>query len=924
GSSAANWTQADLTAYYSSAYPAFSIGRAVGSWVQNSVQAYAGNGALSLQSVVPPNDTSSQWHGRYPVDGYWLSSTMSCTAGQAYMADAWLNMTINPAEPWYGPLEIRFYNSSGQQLNAANSPRAAIFDQLPANTWTYGATMPYVAPAGAVTMRLRFGQEFSASSYGGGGDGTVRADNLAVWALPAGTTLPDPVAIYENVPNFIHWFRTATATVQPPYLACPANADNYQNAWGTVENAVAGNLYYDASAASVLAMPVTNLLGESRNLSLQVVRTDWLGNASSPITIPAQAVSGFGTYTFNAALPATLSYGSFYLDVSVLDGTTVVGSFSGRYAVLPPLTRPDTAPNIWGVTPVSGITNPTTVVSDTYSTAGGNSLTLSGNAGNTRTGTLTPTGDANTYTASLQCSTLFNVALVAKQNAVGGEAGLVLTNNTGSAITATAGSFYTAVNVASKLGWTPGSITTAQVSTLVLGLDYLCSGFANPVTAGLYVDDNGTLVDGLSSYAPGTSLTTQTSTTHAAFFLSGQSAANIQTFTDFLNANGGVLRVQFSYSGVINAGASLAVADLLLTSTPASDQELGTLIKTAGFGLAYVRMYGDSFTNIASATDLAAARSQIEWYRNLGLRCVLQVMGGSGYTTPVNYSTFYTAGQTIATQFKDIVAAIGDWAIELSQHCSQSNPDFRPVDQNGQVMSDATYDNIMVNIYNGVKSISPSLPVLIGNIATDPTAGTISRMYNSPVNGSFDGAIVNNYYSQTQTLTNDLALFDAHGDTTKKVWLEENAEQSSPSSGPTRATGEGVGASNLVLWRMTEASLFYGRIGSVTTWSFSAPGSDWALVNAALQPRPQYVAQAVMDDAFADATFVADSTVGAVNAFEWSRGDGPIMMLCANSWAGTQSFTLNVANGSYISMDVLGNRTTVSVVGHSLTINVGT
>src|SRR5450631_3223173 len=131
------------------------------------------------------------------------------------------------------------------------------------------------------------------------GWGTVLADNLAVWALPKGVPIPENKALFENLRAFIQWFRIATVAVKPPYFPSPAGMPSPASCWGTVDNALLGNLYYGASHTATLGMKVTNLFGERRNIALRVVRTDWVGNANA--------------------------------------------TFNGRYGVLPLLKRPHTA-----------------------------------------------------------------------------------------------------------------------------------------------------------------------------------------------------------------------------------------------------------------------------------------------------------------------------------------------------------------------------------------------------------------------------------------------------------------------------------------------------------------------------------------------------------------------------------------------------
>ena len=127
-----DWTPQQLTQYFLNGRPDFNMGRAQGIWSRDRV--YAGKGALLLQSVDPPIATNLQWHGRNPVDGYWLSDSMPCTPGQAYVASGWINANnkVGNGEPgpfdtsWFGPLELQFYDSRGNQLPARNQVRSGM------------------------------------------------------------------------------------------------------------------------------------------------------------------------------------------------------------------------------------------------------------------------------------------------------------------------------------------------------------------------------------------------------------------------------------------------------------------------------------------------------------------------------------------------------------------------------------------------------------------------------------------------------------------------------------------------------------------------------------------------------------------------------------------------------------------------------
>ena len=71
----------------------------------------------------------------------------------------------------------------------------------------------------------------------------------------------------------------------------------------------------------------------------------------------------------------------------------------------------------------------------------------------------------------------------------------------------------------------------------------------------------------------------------------------------------------------------------------------------------------------------------------------------------------------------------------------------------------------------------------------------------------------------------------------------------------------------------------YCNARSFTQWGFAGSG-DIFMVTENLQPRPQFVAHAVMADALADARFAGDRSQEGVSIFAWRHGDGP---LCAIS-----------------------------------------
>lgn len=343
GSSNPDWSAEAIATFHREGRPRFDLGRARPGWSRD--QAYAGNGALLLESIDPPLSKNQQWYGRNPVDGCWLSDPMPCTAGQDYLAAAWINPGASISGSWFGPLELRFYDAVGRQLNA-NAPRSGI-GGAPAGVWSWWSTRPYRAPAGATLMRLRVGQELAADS---GGWGRARYDNLAVWNLPAGA--PEPPAISGDGATHRAWVGGLLSSSPPPYLAAPAAAAPYESCWIQLANAVPGNCFRDPAAPVRLRVDLRNILGEAREVRIRATCTDWKGAAQPAVLLPAVAVGGFAAASTDLDLPAPGAYGTYHVELEALEGEAVVGLGSGRFGELPALDRPRTSPPIWGVTPL--------------------------------------------------------------------------------------------------------------------------------------------------------------------------------------------------------------------------------------------------------------------------------------------------------------------------------------------------------------------------------------------------------------------------------------------------------------------------------------------------------------------------------------------------------------------------------------------
>ena len=346
GRSAPDWTKEEISRLHTNGRPEFPFGRGRGEWSHDL--AYSGKGALLNISIDPPLSPNKQWYGRNPVDGYWFSDPMPCAPGTAYLSSAWIRPGAAIAEAWYGPLELQFFDKNNRQLAPKNGVRSGL-DGLPPGVWSYWVAGPWVAPDNAATMRLRFGQEFQASS---GGWGRTYADNLAVWKLGDTARIPTSEEIGLRTEAFREWYLDGHAQIKPPYLPAPSSATEYETCWGKMLNATIGNLFYSPDSPAALTFQLANLLGERRDVSLKITRYDWLGAASQPVEVKGITLSGYGEAKAVAVLPPTKSYGSFFLEVEVIEGQAVVGRFSGRYAEMPPLERPRTVENIWGVTPL--------------------------------------------------------------------------------------------------------------------------------------------------------------------------------------------------------------------------------------------------------------------------------------------------------------------------------------------------------------------------------------------------------------------------------------------------------------------------------------------------------------------------------------------------------------------------------------------
>ncbi|MDD5200065.1 MAG: hypothetical protein PHC88_09705 [Terrimicrobiaceae bacterium] len=352
------------------------------------------------------------------------------------------------------------------------------------------------------------------------------------------------------------------------------------------------------------------------------------------------------------------------------------------------------------------------------------------------------------------------------------------------------------------------------------------------------------------------------------------------------------------------------------------EQELASVLRVAGFGIGWVREYDKD--------SGATAMREIRFFRSLGMKVILQVQPPLANWSPARAAAFdpapfYEYGRKVATRCKGLVVAYGDWGIEQSNNRTAQQPVYRPI-KDGQFLSDREYDEIWIAIHDGIRSVDKETPILIGNIATDFEANAIKRMYGDPVNGRFDGAILNAYMGLISVAQRALAEFDKHGDRTKSIWQEENADQRSPITGPGRRYGEGEGAANLVRSWISLACKAHPRIRAITQWGFSPRNrqddmADATMMDIGLQPRPHFVAHAIMADALADAAFRADLSTPAAGLFEFKRPDGPLLVAWAD--AGEREMTFDTSGHDLTVMDIMGNRTVAAAQDGRATVRLG-
>ncbi len=349
GKSEPDWSDKEIQAIHGNNRPSYDAGRGKGQWSRDLV--YQGTGALCNISVDPPLATKLMFYGRTPVDGYWFSDPMPCEPGKAYMAGAWLRPGADIDHPWYGPLELRFFDPNGKAIPTEDGLRTML-SAYPANEWNYWFSPPFVAPENAATMRLRFGQEMQGDK---GGWGSTYADNMGVWELPAEGDVSEARQILFASPRAVPWFAKAHAKTKPPYMPSPEVASEYQSIWGECQNTVPGNIFEDPISPIKVRFQLFNTLGEDRKVYVKGLRTDWKGTTSDEFTSQAVTIPAYSQAPLEVTLPPMKGYGAFHLECAVMEGAARVGECDGRYAVVPTPQRKRTQPNIWAVTPLRRI-----------------------------------------------------------------------------------------------------------------------------------------------------------------------------------------------------------------------------------------------------------------------------------------------------------------------------------------------------------------------------------------------------------------------------------------------------------------------------------------------------------------------------------------------------------------------------------------
>jgi len=344
-----DWTAEEIRTYQGQGRPEWTIGRGRGKWTDEV--AYAGTRSLMNVSIDPPC-AARGWHGRNPVEGRWISDPMPCAPGKTYAAAGWIRPGRDLSGVWYGPLRLVFFDRNGTVLKPANANLRNVMENQPAGKWCYWIAPLYVAPKGAATMTLEFGQEFNALF---GGWGTTCADNLAVWEFPGDIATAPKAKQRSAVPR---WFLEQHAKVRMPYLPSPAVADEYVSVRGEGVNLTTGNTFFDCMRPVRLGLRLLNFLGEDRRLTLQMTRYDEKGRKYEPVAREVR-LPGYAAFATEVEFPAPGDWGCSYVDCRVLEGAACVGAFPVRFAAMPKPTRRRTVPNPFAVTHLNAVSQET-------------------------------------------------------------------------------------------------------------------------------------------------------------------------------------------------------------------------------------------------------------------------------------------------------------------------------------------------------------------------------------------------------------------------------------------------------------------------------------------------------------------------------------------------------------------------------------
>lgn len=216
--------------------------------------------------------------------------------------------------------------------------------------------------------------------------------------------------------------------------------------------------------------------------------------------------------------------------------------------------------------------------------AGSDTTTFSNASGGFAGGSVTPTGDSNTYSAywdgATSDSSAWSMTLTAQQSAVGTSAGLVWTNspNTGNTITTFGGLGSQDLNLATLTGWTPGAFTLSEIQSIVFTFNYRSDNYANGFGALIGIGANN-----YTNYSS-TNVGQSAGNPVDIGLLSAGDQAN---FLSQINAANGIIHIGFYYPGSTDApGTSFAVSDLALSAAAVPEPGAWAMV-AGGFGILF-------------------------------------------------------------------------------------------------------------------------------------------------------------------------------------------------------------------------------------------------------------------------------------------------------------------------------------------------